>query len=150
MYDLPVAFDKMYTSIILWWRWSLQTFSFNIHLNFIALSITDDCSANHDLQHIHFQQPMGWDKVQTIAVFPWAISDTFCFSYSSISVNGYRLLSTDFLVQVWLRQKYYTLQVQPDRGLNSWPPGHGQYISCPWNAGLNHWAIRDLPVSKQN
>ena len=29
-----------------------------------------------------------------------------------------------FLVQVWLRQKYYASQVRPNRGSNSWPPDH--------------------------
>ena len=42
------------------------------------------------------------------------------------------------LVQVQLRQKYYTLQVRRDRRSNSWPPDHGQQISCPWDTRLNH------------
>ena len=47
-----------------------------------------------------------------------------------------------YLVQVQLRQKYYAPQVWSNRGLNSWPPDHGQYIS--WDTSLNNSAIRDL------
>ena len=39
-----------------------------------------------------------------------------------------------FLFKVRLRQKYYALQVQHNRGLNPWLPDRKKYISCPWDA----------------
>ena len=45
---------------------------------------------------------------------------------------------------VWLRLKNHAPQVWLNWDWNSWPSGHGQYISCPWDARFNHWAIMNL------
>ena len=36
-----------------------------------------------------------------------------------------------FVVQVRLRQKYYALQVQPNRGSNPWPPDYDSTSQVP-------------------
>ena len=41
----------------------------------------------------------------------------------------------------------YANLVWPDQGSNPWPPDQVQYMSCSWDAHLNHWTIRDLFVS---
>ena len=44
----------------------------------------------------------------------------------------------------WTEFEGLHTQVLPDQGLNTWPPDHGKFISCPQHACLNHCAIRDL------
>ena len=53
------------------------------------------------------------------------------------NTNKQTKMTFDILVKVQLRQKYYTPKFRPR------PLDHRQYISCPWGAHLNHWAIMD-------
>ena len=79
--------------------------------------------------------------MQIVLAFSNILSVAF-FYFCCLHVCSFLLL---FLVQVWLRQKYYTYQVRPDRGSNSWPPDHHvQFISCHWDVCSNHLAFSDL------
>ena len=49
-----------------------------------------------------------------------------------------------FLVQVQLRQKTFTPQVQPDSGSNSWPPHHESTFHVTWDTCSNYLAISDF------
>ena len=64
---------------------------------------------------------------------------------TSLSANVYFI----YLVQERCRQKDYAFKVQLDWGSNPWHPDHGEYISYPWDAHLNHSVIRDLTYNKR-
>ena len=53
-----------------------------------------------------------------------------------------------FLAKVQRWQKSQAPQVRPNWDSNSWPPDLGQYNSSPWDAHLNHWAIRNSYTAK--